>query len=366
MNTQARWGKPACRAVAEWRRRTGLPISQPARAKRCTGVSVALPIATLAGLICFSLLAFPSAAAEKKPKPKPWPEVVQDIRYPSAADNTDQPALYYDSGSKKKRPLLVALHSWSGNYKQTAGAAYGRWCIEHDWIMIHPNFRGPNWTPQAMGSELVVQDIISAVEYAKANASVDEERIYLVGVSGGGYGSLLMAGRAPEIWAGVSSWVPIADLKAWYHECRAAKRKYADNIVKAAGGVPENGSAAEEECRRRSASSHLPKAKGVPLDINAGIHDGHTGSVPVSHTLNAFNLVAEEEDRLTPEQIDFFTTKRKVPGVLADEKEMDWSYGSRPVLFRRSSGTARVTIFEGGHEIVHEAALKWLAKQRKE
>jgi hypothetical protein len=25
----------------------------------------------------------------------------------------------------------------------------------------------------------------------------------------------------------------------------------------------------------------------------------------------------------------------------------------------------RVTIFEGGHEIVHQAALNWLAKQRK-
>jgi len=358
---------------SEWERRRIAEPDQTMNQQSQPDVEVegrraSAPWVSLGALACFCLWAFAAtAAAEKKakPKPKPWPEAVQDIRYPSAADNTDQPALYYDSGSKKKRPLLVALHSWSGNYKQTAGSAYGRWCIEHDWVMIHPNFRGPNWTPQAMGSELVVQDIISAVDYAKANAAVDEKRIYLVGVSGGGYGSLLMAGRAPEIWAAVSSWVPISDLKAWHQECRKAKRKYADNIVKAAGGTPEDGSAAEEECRRRSASTYLPRAKGVTLDINAGIHDGHTGSVPVSHTLNAFNLVAAEKERLTTEQIDFFTTKRKVPGALAGEKEMDWTYGSRPVLFRRKSGAARVTIFEGGHEIVHEAALKWLAKQRK-
>jgi hypothetical protein len=29
------------------------------------------------------------------------------------------------------------------------------------------------------------------------------------------------------------------------------------------------------------------------------------------------------------------------------------------------SGNTRVTIFEGGHEIVHQAALNWLAKQRR-
>ena len=321
----------------------------------------------IAAVMTLGIAAPLAQTAKQRPKPKlqAWPDAVRDIRYPSAADDTDQPALYYDSGSKERRPLLVALHSWSGNYKQTAGSAYARWCIEHDWIMIHPNFRGPNWTPQAMGSELAVQDIISAVEYAKANAPVDERRIYLVGVSGGGYGSLLMAGRAPEIWAGVSAWVPITDLKAWYYECRKSKRKYADNIAKAAGGFPKDGSEAEAECRKRSASTYLHNARGVTLDINAGIHDGHTGSVPVSHTLNAFNIVAKEADRLSGKQIDYVTAKRKVPKPLQRETETDAVYGKKKVLFRRRSGNARVTIFEGGHEIVHQAALEWLSKQRK-
>ena len=29
-----------------------------------------------------------------------------------------------------------------------------------------------------------------------------------------------------------------------------------------------------------------------PLDINTGIHDGHTGSVPVSHAVRGFNAAA--------------------------------------------------------------------------
>ena len=310
-------------------------------------------------------LASSGQAADAKPAPKSWPPEVREIRYASPVDDSQQPAIYYDSGSKKKRPLLVALHTWSGDFRQTMSVPYARWCIEKDWILIHPNFRGRNTTPEAMGSELAVADILSAVGHAKAHAAVDESRIYLVGASGGGYASLLMAGRAPKIWAGVSSWVPINDLQAWYFETRERKLGYADHIVKATGGVPEKGSAAAEECRRRSAATYLKKARGVRLDINAGIHDGHTGSVPVSHTLNAFNLVARKSDRLSEAQIDFFTEERSVPAALESEVETDWAYGGKKVLFRRRSGAARVTIFEGGHEIIPEAALKWLARQQK-
>lgn len=319
--------------------------------------------------LAFALVLFhplTSPAAESSGKAKAWPADVREIRYACDADHSQQPAKYYDSGSKKKRPLLVALHTWSGDYRQVTSVPYARWCIENDWIMIHPNFRGSNTTPAAMGSELAVADILSAVAYAKANSAVDESRIYLVGASGGGYASLLMAGRAPEIWAGVSAWVPINDLRAWYFETRERKLRYADHIVKAAGGIPDEGSVAADECRRRSVATYLQEARGVRLDINAGIHDGHTGSVPVSHTLNAFNLVAKKSDQLSAKQIEHFTKKRAVPAGLRAEVETDLAYGAKKVLFRRQSGMARVTIFEGGHEIIPDAALTWLSRQKRD
>jgi hypothetical protein len=40
-------------------------------------------------------------------------------------------------------------------------------------------------------------------------------------------------------------------------------------------------------------------------------------------------------------------------------------YDSHPVLLRRTSGARRLTVFRGGHEIVHEAALSWLEAQRR-
>jgi hypothetical protein len=52
-----------------------------------------------------------------------------------------------------------------------------------------------------------------------------------------------------------------------------------------------------------------------------------------------------------------------VPAHLQGEAVDDPSYGARRVLFRRASGKARVTIFEGGHEVVEAAALAWLVAQ---
>ena len=297
--------------------------------------------------------------------PKDWPKEVQEIKYPSKADNTRQPAMFYAPAARSEpRPLLVGLHSWSGDYRQN-NWPYGKWCIEEKWNFIHPNFRGSNRRPEATGSELVVADILSAVEFAKKHGAVDETRIYLVGASGGGHAALLLAGRAPEIWAGVSAWVPILDLAQWHTQTSKRKMKYAREIELSIGGKPLSGSEAEEEAMKRSPVTYLAHAKGVTLDINAGITDGHNGSVPISHSLEAFNLLAAAKDRLSTTQIAAFVRTAKVPQSITDTVPVDKTYGVKRVLFRRQSGSARVTIFQGGHEIIPAAALHWLAKQQR-
>lgn len=294
-----------------------------------------------------------------------WPKGVKNIQYESAGDRSQQPAKFYAPKASEPAPLLVGLHSWSADYRQTyPGAELAKWCVERGWAFVGPNFRGPNRNPKACGSELVVADIVSAVDYAKQHVNVDPSRIYLMGASGGGYCALLMAGRNPDLWAGVSAWVPITGLAAWHAETKKAGRKYWKDLEASCGGAPGSSKAIDEQYRKRSPLTWLARAKGVPLDINAGITDGHNGSVPISHSLHAFNIVADAKDRIGLDVITAMTKSPKLPSTLQMAID-DPSYGDKKPLFRRSSGSARVTIFQGGHEVVSQAGLKWLSMQRK-
>ncbi|MBI5444946.1 MAG: hypothetical protein HY900_27510, partial [Deltaproteobacteria bacterium] len=98
---------------------------------------------------------------------------VRQISIRSSADGSAQPAFFYNSGSARAKPLLVALHSWSEDYRQFQGIPYGRWAVRNDWVLIHPNYRGVFTNPKATGSEESIRDILDAVDYAKRNARID-------------------------------------------------------------------------------------------------------------------------------------------------------------------------------------------------
>ena len=146
-----------------------------------------------------------------------WPQL-SDITIPYG-DGT-QHALWFkpNKANTQPVPLIVSLHTWSTDYTTAypQNAEVANWAVANNWAFIHPNFRGPNTgNPQAMGSDFAVQDIVDAVNYAKNNAMIDNNRIYIFGQSGGAHMALLMAGRHPEIWAGISAWASITDLMAW-------------------------------------------------------------------------------------------------------------------------------------------------------
>lgn len=292
---------------------------------------------------------------------------LREITYLSKLDNSMQPAMVCPATGDKPRPLAVCLHTWSYRHDMLYEHFLER-CKERNWHFIFPLFRGPNWTPEACGSDLVVSDLECAVEYMKENYAVDNQKIYLVGGSGGGHASLLMAGRRPEIWTAVSSWCPISDIGAWYVQTHAKYpegRSYDDHIVDACGGNPVTDPEAAAQAKHRSPLTWLANAKGkVILDIGTGIHDGHTGSVPVSQAIRAFNEVAEPQDRISDEDMDYMVREEKVPQHLLFQGE-DPAYGPYKVWLRRTSGMVRLTLFEGGHDILAGPAFGFLDRQTR-
>jgi pimeloyl-ACP methyl ester carboxylesterase len=283
------------------------------------------------------------------------------IDFVSSYDKKPQKAMIYVVPGKDVRPLIVALHTWSVNYLGANG--YVNLAKKYKTHLIAPDFRGRNTVgnPLSMGSDAAVADIVSAVEWMKKKANVDPNRIYIIGGSGGGHMALLMAGRHPEIWAGVSAWCPISDLKKW---CTFHKGKgYGAHIIRNLKGDPRSDAKAAEEAARRSPVTWLAKAKDVAVDIGTGIHDGHKGSVPISEAFYAYNCIAAPGDKVSEKEIDFMVKNEKAPAGTPVFK--DPGYGKRKIHYRKTSGNVRITIFEGGHNILSAYGVDWLLKQKK-
>ena len=288
---------------------------------------------------------------------------IQDIFYPCKFDQTMQPAKFLPAEGSDPRPMVVCLHTWSADETQKSYLRYASIAAARNWHFIFPKFRGPNWLVDGCGSDLVVSDLEDAVAYVKNTVAVDPARIYLTGGSGGGHCSLLMAGRRPDLWTAVSAWCPISDVARWHQECRKSGRNYADHIESACGGDPAGSEEVRKEARKRSPLTWLPNAAGyLPVDIGTGVHDGHKGSVPIGQAIRAYNTLAAPEDRISDEDIAYMEANEKVPAHLAAEAG-DPAYGTHTVYLRKQSRKVRLTLFEGGHDMLPDAAFDWLERQ---
>ena len=311
------------------------------------------------------------AKAPKAKKPEPFGNDLL-VQVKSTLDGTLQPCWFWAPEKAKTEavPLIVGLHTWSADYTYKSHYATAlNYAKGHDWAMVGPNFRGANKTPPACGADEAVQDIVDAVNYAKGKVKIDAARVYIIGGSGGGHMTLLMAGRHPEIWAGCAAFCPITDLARWHadslldHPGRG--KNYAAMMTAACGGTPAE---KPEEYRHRSPLTWIENAKkaGVPIYIVTGIHDGWKGSVPVGHSFRAFNALADEKDRVPEEAIKTIEETQTVPDALAYKGPKDPFYGAKNrIHFRGTSANVRFTLFEGGHGGNYPAGLDFLSRQVK-
>ncbi|QDT55997.1 Prolyl oligopeptidase family protein [Caulifigura coniformis] len=288
---------------------------------------------------------------------------------PSTRDGQPQSALYWaPSGAKEKpTPLLVFLHSWSSTYQQDC-SPWWKEASTRNWLYLQPDFRGANTRPQACGSPLARQDVLDAIDWISDQYKVDPSRIYLAGASGGGHMAMLMASRHPERFSGVSAWVGISDLAEWhrFHTRGGKPGRYAENVVACCGGLPGDSKAVTAEYIDRSPIHWLQNTGDLPLDLAAGVHDGKTGSVPIAHTLRAFNIVAKVRgaDAVSEDEMTQLQEHSRLEVPRKEDQQVDPTY-DRALHLRRHAGTARVTIFEGGHEGLAAPGCAWLEKQTR-
>jgi poly(3-hydroxybutyrate) depolymerase len=283
------------------------------------------------------------------------------IQVRSTSDGTLQDSYLVVPSSRgntnARRPLAVLLHTWSNDLEQRQPEVEAE-AEARDWLLLIPNFRGRNDHPEACASQLAQQDVLDAVAWVRARYAVDEKRVYLLGLSGGGFMTMLMVARYPQTWAAASAWVGISDVRAWYDE--HPDDNYGAMMRACFGGTPSESEQLGAIYRERSPLTYLRPGLEIPIDLAAGRNDP---TVSVRHTLQAFRALAP--DALS--EIELANLLPAGPGLMAptaSDTENDPLIDRRIVL-RRTAGLVRVTIFDGVHEWFPRAAVAWLASHRR-
>ena len=165
----------------------------------------------------------PKMPLQIKPDPR-----VQQRKYHFAATNEDLSYVLYVSSKvtkDKKNPLIVALHGMGGDGNFLVRDRLVDLAEEGGYIVVGPlgyNVTGWYGSPViAMGgrpieppnlAELSEKDVLTVLDMARKEFTIDEKRTYLLGHSMGGAGTLFLGSKYPSNWAAIASIAPAAFL----------------------------------------------------------------------------------------------------------------------------------------------------------
>ncbi|MFO7668949.1 MAG: prolyl oligopeptidase family serine peptidase [Bacteroidales bacterium] len=287
-----------------------------------------------------------------------WSDDFELVEIRSAMDGALQKAYLYRSTSADPAPLIVSLHTWSGDFTQEDPLS--GLCRSMNLNYIHPDFRGANNTIHACCSDLAIHDIDESITYAIENARVDPSRIYIIGQSGGGYATLAAFMKSTHRIRKFSAWVPISDLVSWYRESLIMGNRYAEDILNCTGSKESilNLDVAREKSPIfwETPAGKLDSSK---LFIYTGIYDGIQGSVPITQSINFYNKVLTDLSVKDPSK--FVSDHEKLQLLEFRERLGEFGkIGDREVFLKKEYQNLKLVIFQGNHEMLAEYALNEL------
>ncbi len=165
------------------------------------------PVALLFAALCFGQVLTPG------------PQVTTFL---SDIDDSDQPYGLYlprDFDAKKKYPLVISLHGADSNHRINLRRVFGlsNRIGESDAQATHffPKFKDVEFivaSPLARGTMgyqgIAEKDVYDVLADVKRRFPIDEDRIYLTGLSMGGGGTLWLGLSRPDVWAAMAPVCP--------------------------------------------------------------------------------------------------------------------------------------------------------------
>lgn len=157
----------------------------------------------------------------------------QDLSFFSKVDETDQPYAVYipkNFDENKKYPLVIFLHGAMSNHRLGLRRVFGQGNIQGvDFITpghvpVESDLEVTRYFPVLKDVDYIVaapfargtagyqgipeQDVYDMLDDLKDRFSIDEDRIYLTGLSMGGGGTLWIGLTRPDIWAAIAPVCP--------------------------------------------------------------------------------------------------------------------------------------------------------------
>ncbi len=151
---------------------------------------------------------------------KPGPQV---LTFLSSIDDSDQPYGLYlpkDYDAAKKYPLVISLHGAYSNHRLNLRRVFGMGNLmseaDAEATRYFPRFPDVDYivaSPLARGTlgyqGIPEKDVYDVLADVKQRFSIDDDRIYLTGLSMGGGGTLWMGLTRPDIWAAIAAVCPM-------------------------------------------------------------------------------------------------------------------------------------------------------------
>ena len=127
--------------------------------------------------------------------------------YYSAVDNTVQPYRLFipkNYDARQKWPLVVVLHGMGGD-ENSFFTGYANGSIKEEaekrgYLILCPKGRGP--TSMYLGA--AERDVLDVLKETRRQFNIDENRVYLMGHSMGGYGTWSVAVNNPDLFAALA------------------------------------------------------------------------------------------------------------------------------------------------------------------
>ncbi len=289
---------------------------------------------------------------------------IEKVEILSSKDKSLQPSMHLKTKSSIPQPLLVHLHAWMSDFRQSDSLALV--AKQRNWNYIAPNFRGPGWNPQSCGSEFVISDIDDAIEYMIKNANVDKQEVHIYGKSSGGHAVMLAYMKLKYPAKTFSSWVGISNFVDWYYETGTRKLPQHKQLMMATGDTLKPNF---EEMKKRSPYFQpMPKNReNAKLYLYTGIHDGYLGSVTVTQAINFYNrLVSEKypktQSLLVPDKdIIELLTKRTYEAM---NHSLNEKINGRLIHYQKEQKGLKLVVFEGKHEIFKNIIIEDIVKTK--